>query len=156
MKQFKFLSENSKYLEPTIGFDTFRPVPTAYEPMRRNRFLVNFPEEFNIPEQFVSSVSRPSCTIHPDGFVPREEWSPITIVFTNVIGQNIINSLSNLTHTQRFEVKISLLDPTGVTAETWLLNNCTVNEILLDGLSYDIDELVEVKLILVPSHVIIY
>ena len=93
MKQFKFLSENSRHLESAIGFNTFRPAPTQYEPMRRNRFLVNFPEEFNIPEQFVSSVSTPSCTIYRECFVPRSEWSPITIVFTNVIGQNIINSL---------------------------------------------------------------
>lgn len=156
MKQFKFLSENSKYLEPTIGFDTFRPVPIQYEPMRRNRFLVNFPEDFNIPEQLVSSVSTPSCTIHRDYFEPRSEWSPITIAFTNVIGQNIINSLSNITHIQRFDVKISLLDPTGVVVETWLLNNCVGDEIILNNLSYDDDEVVEVKLSLIPSHVIIY
>jgi len=115
---------------------------THYEPKRNNRFLVEFPEQFNIESWVVQKINKPKYT--------NGVWEDIKIEFIDPIGPSTSQSLfgivnflktNNSNDKKLFDVKIKSLDPTNIEVEEWIINvekiltinfgdfNCNDNEI---------------------------
>jgi len=58
MGEFKFLRGFIEEFQNVQNQNRLN-MPVQYEPMRVNRFLVTFPESFNISPYFVRMVNRP-------------------------------------------------------------------------------------------------
>jgi hypothetical protein len=123
----------------------------AFEPKLNNRFIVNFPEELDIPSWCVSKITKPEYTY---------QWSPMTIVFRDPIAPSISQRIYNILESnikglpnQLKEFNITSVDPTGVEVENWLI---TVDEILYVNfgvLDYSDDNLQEVTLQIVNFYI---
>jgi len=164
MKNFKFFDHNKHFPINTIPeTNVFRHnidhmIPTQYEPMRRNRILVNFPDHMNIPTHFIREIERPRVVVESIDHLSPEphRWNPIRISFTEVIEQNITNILiQNYTQIIRFDMSIEMIDPTGVNVESWTLFDCIITEIFHDSLSYNFNDESNVHIMVQPNYVTI-
>jgi hypothetical protein len=169
MKNFKFFVDNNIFPINTIpGIDVFRenthPIaPTQYEPMRRNRFVVNFPDQMEIPTYLIREIERPRVVVNSvdDGngyMIPgQHRWEPIIVKFVEIIGQNITNKLiDHYVNNTRFDLYIEMLDPTGVTVETWSLMGCVIIDLNHDILTYNDDDVANLYLRVQPNYVTIH
>ena len=116
-----------------------------YEPMRQNRYLVQFPEEYQIQPWMVKSTSRPTVRRTNVGLM---EWDDIEFKFYDPIGPSIQRSLNDLLHGEyginnRIDVKIQMLGPVGDVVSEWIVNGL-ISEINFGNLSYDSNEMTEV------------
>lgn len=123
-------------------------VPLPYEPMRQNRYLVRFPEEFGISEYFVKSTSRPTIRRTNVGML---EWDDIEFKFHDPITPSVQQILFNFINGDngfhnRLEIKIQMLDPTGVVVSEWVVYGF-IKEIDFGELSYDSDELSQCRMV---------
>jgi hypothetical protein len=89
-----------------------RPIPeiARYEPKRMNRFLITFPEHFNIPQWVVFETSRPNMTIKSKKILGFElfkklVWSDMIITMRDPIGPSTSQSFMDLIHTNFYEKK---------------------------------------------------
>ena len=96
-----------------------------YEPARRNRFEVSFPEKYDIKPWVVHTCETPRVNFDYD----QPSWGPIKIELIDLIAPNTTKKVLNLCETfeRPMTVKIKTLDPTGVVIETWVI---TVSKIL--------------------------
>jgi len=169
MKNFKFFVDNNIFPIHTIpGIDVFRDntdpiVPIQYEPMRRNRFVVNFPDQMEIPTYLIREIERPRVVVNSvdDGngyMIPgQHRWEPIIVKFVEIIGQNITNKLiDHYVNNTRFDLYIEMLDPTGVTVETWSLMGCVIIDLNHDILTYNDDDVANLYLRVQPNYVTIH
>lgn len=123
--------------------------PFLYEPMRQNRFIVNFPNEFQIEPFYVRSVSCPRFNSE------RFSWELMTLELITPIGRNITGNLYRISYEyENFLFHISLLDPTGIVVEKWeiMVESYTVD---FGELNYESDEIRTVKLHVQPSNCVI-
>jgi hypothetical protein len=129
---------------------------TQYEPKRNNRFLVEFPEQFNIELWAVQKINKPKFT---DG-----KWEDIKIEFIDPIGPSTSQSLfgivnflktNNSNDKKLFDVKIKSLDPTGVEVEEWVVEVEKVLTINFGELDYADDKIQQPYLILKPLNCIL-
>lgn len=95
-----------------------------YELKKNNRFIVEFPEEFNMPAYFVKSINRPTFYINDN----ENWWGHIKIEFYDPIGPSMSQSLYKLiskymqkinNEDHLFEINVMMLDPTNEIVETW-------------------------------------
>jgi hypothetical protein len=91
-----------------------------WELKRMNRFIIQFPEEFNISEWSVQTANKPK-------FV-NGKWENITIGFTDPIGPSTSQGLMNIVYFLKekntenkkiFDIVMEMFDPTGVVVEKW-------------------------------------
>lgn len=126
-------------------------LPVPYEPKLANRFLVTLPDNFDLPEWTIFSITKPK--------LKKDKWQNITIVFTDPIGpstsQRLFHNVSGMGNAKAAEVpfdfKIESLDPTGVVVEKWTI---TVEKIVLIDFgdsNYAKSELQKPRLIVKPS-----
>jgi hypothetical protein len=148
-----------------------RPIPeiALYEPKRMNRFLIAFPEDFNIPVWGVSEASRPFMKLISKkifGFKLSKslQWDDLVIKLRDPIGPSTSQSLMELIHPdlknkhkvkEKFSLQIEMLDPTGVVVEKWQLDNCEFKSIDFGKLSYDNDNLVTCTLTIKLKDVVL-
>jgi len=85
----------------------------AFEPMLKNRWILNFPKKFGIPNWVVSSTSLPTYPINSGNRIFVELYDPINLSITD----KLIDALDK----QDFKIKIRMVDPTGVAIEKWTL-----------------------------------
>jgi hypothetical protein len=168
MTPFKLYREDEKTLAPVINIGTsFRPpgvflverdinyVPTSFEPLRQNRFLMTFPPEFNIPEYFVKNVTRPSCNFESNTRFGLSNWTwdDITVTFYDPVHPSIQERLyniitnTNLNTRNNYEFKIEMLDPTGIVVSSWVVLGF-INRIDNGLLDYGNDSLTETKMVI--------
>jgi len=110
---------------------------TQLEPQIINRFLIEFPEEFNIKSWHVLRVNKPKFT---DG-----KWENIKFIFNEPIGSSasiglisIINYLNiNKNKNLKFEIKLQSLDPVGLVIEEWIIKVKNVLTIDFGELDYE-------------------
>lgn len=128
-----------------------------YEPKRLNRFLLKFPDDFNIPDYFVSTTVRPSATLN-NGIV---EWANIEITLRDPIGPSMAERMHELflrvgsSYTNReFEYRIQLLGPVGDLVEEWVIRGF-VTQIDFGQLDYSSDELMDIKLTIRPTSCVL-
>ena len=129
---------------------------TQYEPKRNNRFLVEFPEQFNVQQWNVQKINKPKFS---DG-----KWENIKIEFIDPIAPSTSQSLFKIVEFLKtnvndsktlFDVKIKSLDPTGVEVEEWVVNIEKVLTINFGELDYSDDKIQQPYLILKPLDCIL-
>jgi len=129
---------------------------TQYEPKRNNRFLVEFPEQFNVQQWVVQKINKPKFS---DG-----KWENIKIEFIDPIVPSTSQSLFKIVEFLKtnvndsktlFNIKIKSLDPTGVEVEEWVVNVEKVLTINFGELDYGDVKIQQPYLILKPLYCIL-
>ena len=127
VKEFGFEDDKKK------GTRLFRPVPSNHEPYRNNRFEIEFP---GIPPYFFNSYSYMGTDIHSkkrlfsSNKIIKDDYSifKVNLLFPHEV--DICEKLISLEGKPNVgDVKIHLLDPTGVRMRTILIPDCQVTEI---------------------------
>jgi hypothetical protein len=157
--------------------DLLMKMPIPYEPKRKNRFIMSF-NDLGINEWYVESTSRPSLTINstPIDFLNTKtyvagkyEWGEISVTFRDPIGPSASQALMEWVrlHAEsvtgrmgyaagyKRDIFLSLLDPTGVVIEKWVLKNTFLTKVDFQGLSYAEDGLVTIQASLRPDYCVL-
>jgi hypothetical protein len=157
--------------------DLLMKMPIPYEPKRKNRFIMSF-NDLGINEWYVESTSRPSLTINstPIDFLNTKtyvagkyEWGEISVTFRDPIGPSASQALMEWVrlHAEsvtgrmgyaagyKRDIFLSLLDPTGVVIEKWVLKNTFLTKVDFQGLSYSEDGLVTIQASLRPDYCVL-
>ena len=134
-------------------FNNNRYAP-IYEPKRKNRYLITFPEKFHIQQYVIQKAERPRMKVIRKkilGFEISKKvvWDDIVIKFIDPIGPSTSQALMGLVYPDKnkhriideeFNFNIEMIDPTGTVVERWLLENCKIKSIDFGDLSYSSDE----------------
>ena len=163
----------------TITLETFeenwqfnRAIPEVgrYELKRMNRFLITFPEHFNIPQWVTFEASRPSARLITKDILgvklfKKLVWDDMIIKMNDPIGPSTSQSLMDLIHKSlyekkqliknKFNLKLEMLDPVGHVVEKWALSNCEFKSIDFGELSYQIDDPVVCSLVIKLGDVVL-
>ena len=157
--------------------DLLMKMPIPYEPKRKNRFIMSF-NDLGINEWYVESTSRPSLTINstPIDFLNTKtyvagkyEWGEISVTFRDPLGPSATQALMEWVrlHAEsvtgrmgyaagyKRDIFLSLLDPTGVVIEKWVLKNTFLTKVDFQGLSYSEDGLVTIQASLRPDYCVL-
>ena len=142
-------------------------MPVPYEPLRKNRFILRFPDELGIQEWWVSTTSRPKYTsaeveipfLNTSTYViGRFNWESISVTFRDPIGPSASQALmewvrlhsESVTGRQGYaagykkDVELEMLDPTGVVVQKWILQSCQLNDVDFGGLDYSSSDLADI------------
>jgi hypothetical protein len=127
---------------------------TYYEPKFCNRYLVEFPEQFQFVQWSVRTVNKPKYT--------NGEWENIKVEFSDPIGPSTSQSLyrvveylinkKNSGDNSMFDIKIQSLDPTGVVIEEWIINIKEILTINFGDLDYQNSDILKPYLIIKPRY----
>jgi hypothetical protein len=127
---------------------------TYYEPKFCNRFLVEFPEQFQFVKWCVTNINKPKFT--------NGEWENIKVEFNDPIGPSTSQSLyrvveylinkKNSGDNSMFDIKIKSLDPTGVVIEEWIINIKEILTINFGDLDYQNNDILKPYLIIKPRY----
>jgi hypothetical protein len=129
---------------------------TQYEPKRNDRFLVEFPEQFNVQQWSIQKINKPKFT---DG-----KWENIKVEFIDPIAPSTSQSLFKIVEFLKinvndskilFNIKIKSLDPTGVGVEEWVIDVEKVLTINFGELDYGDDKIQQPYLILKPLNCVL-
>jgi hypothetical protein len=121
---------------------------TQYSDLKTNtRFLVIFPEDFNIKPFQVKSITRPSLTINKKTFMgvkygTTAEVSTVSIEFIDFINDSMrLNEklYEVLKDYKMFNFTIQILNPNNIVIEEILLGGCFITKIDFSPLSYGDD-----------------
>ena len=141
-----FIPVRGNHVPPALPVYTGQIRP--YEPMRENRFLLNFPDEFNIPEYMVKSTQRPTWI--------NGNWNSMSIVLYDPIGPSMAQSVFNLIQQPEvinnpFTYHLRILDPVGIVIEDWSIT-CKIYSCRFGDLSYSSDDICKICLSVVPNQ----
>ena len=82
--------------------DMLMRMPVPYEPLKKNRFILRFPDELGIQEWWVSTTSRPKYTSEETEIpflntstyvIGRFKWETISVTFRDPIGPSATQAL---------------------------------------------------------------
>ncbi len=158
--------------------DLLTKMPFPYEPKKKNRFILRFPDSLGINEWFVQSASRPKITIKSNDIpflntkryvAGMYEWNPITVKLLDPIGPSAAQAMMEWVRLHAEEVtgrmgyaagykkdiELEMLDPTGVVIEKWLLIGTFLTNVDFGSLSYDDDKLADIKATLRPDYCVL-
>jgi hypothetical protein len=122
-------------------------MPMMYEPHRPNRWLLRFPDDFDLPEYCVNKVS--NLKHYSNG---KGSWKPITITLFDIIGVYATKKLiKNLNHIPLM-VQLEKLDPIGVCVEKISIFAKEV-DIDFGEFDYACDDLSKIKIKIIPTKV---
>lgn len=128
---------------------------TPYEPKKNNRFLVEFPEQFDIKYWVVKKINNPKYT--------NGEWENIKIEFNDPIDPSTSKGLYSIINFLKinygndnkiFEIKIKLLDPIGDEVEVWVISGAILT-INFGELDYSDNNILQPYLIFKPLNCIL-
>ena len=126
----------------------------AYEPMKKNRFLVKFPDQFGGIESFcVSSIKRPS-------WERLNGWCDITVRLVDLLSQSVTKKLWDFIRWQEKETNretalmfvIESLEPTGLVVERWEIFGLVIR-VEFEELAYDSDDVSSTKVTIAPIDI---
>jgi len=143
-------------------------MPVPYEPLRKNRFILRFPDELGIQEWWVSTAARPNYTsqeveipfLNTSTFVAgRFQWETMQVVFRDPIGPSATQALmewirlhsESVTGRQGYaagykkDVELELLDPTGVVIEKWILQGTMLTSVNFNDLDYGSSDVADIN-----------
>ena len=158
--------------------DLLLKMPTHYEPLRKNRFVLRFPADLGIQEWYVASASRPgvSQTAKPIQFLNTETyvagryvWDTINVVLNDPIAPSATQAVmewerlhsESVTGRQGYaagykrDVELCMLDPTGVVVQLWILKGCFIDNVKFGDVNYSDDGLTQITLTLRPDYCIL-
>ena len=147
--------------------DLLMRMPVPYEPLRKNRFILRFPDELGIQEWWVSTTSRPKYTsqeveipfLNTSTYViGRFNWDSIQVTFRDPIGPSATQALmewvrlhsETVTGRQGYaagykkDIELEMLDPTGVVVQKWILQGTQLNDVDFGGLDYSSNDLADI------------
>ena len=147
--------------------DLLMRMPVPYEPLRKNRFILRFPDELGIQEWWVSTTSRPKYTsaeveipfLNTSTYViGRFNWESISVTFRDPIGPSATQALmewvrlhsETVTGRQGYaagykkDIELEMLDPTGVVVQKWILQGTQLNDVDFGGLDYSSNDLADI------------
>ena len=147
--------------------DLLLKMPVQYEPLRKNRWVLRFPDDFGIQEWTLVSASRPKITQAPveiqfmntsTWVLGRYTWEDINVVFNDPIAPSTSQAIMEWVRLQsesatgrqgyaagyKRDIELDMLDPTGVTVQHWVLKNCFLTNVEFGDLSYSEDSLAQV------------
>lgn len=151
--------------------DLLMKMPTPYEPLRKNRFLIRFPSDLGMQEWWLASAARPTIT-QSDVEIPflntstyvvgRFVWETIDVVLRDPIGPSATQAVmewvrlssESVTGRQGYaagykkDVYINMLDPTGVVVQSWLLQGTFPTTVNFGDLSMDDDAVADITMTL--------
>lgn len=118
-----------------------------YEPKKNNKFVVEFPIEFNIVEFTVNTITNPKYI--------NGEWQDIHITFYDLICPSTTMGLYNLIkytkdNNQEFTIKIKSLNQNGENVGTWSIIVKDTFTIDFGNLDYTSSEPQIIKMNLTP------
>ena len=122
-----------------------------YEPMRKNRYIFEFPKEIEIPMYCVQKVS--NLTFNID-----QGWDDLVVSIIPIPKENILKKLvdyiNNLENRRAVTFQLKNLDPTGVELQTFSITGlpCAID---FDDLDYASDKLSKIKLYIKVYQVIV-
>ena len=148
--------------------DLLMRMPVPYEPLRKNRFILRFPDELGIQEWWVSTTSRPKYTsqeveipfLNTSTYVVgRFNWDSISVTFRDPIGPSATQALmewvrlhsESVTGRQGYaagykkDVELELLDPTGVVIEKWILQGTMLTSVNFNDLDYGSSDVADIN-----------
>jgi hypothetical protein len=151
--------------------DLLMRMPVPYEPLRKNRFILRFPDELGIQEWWVSTTSRPKYTsqeveipfLNTSTYViGRFNWETIDVTFRDPIGPSATQALmewirlhsESVTGRQGYaagykkDVELELLDPTGVVIEKWILQGTMITSANFGDLDYSSSDIADISVTL--------
>lgn len=116
-----------------------------FEPKKRDRFIVNLPEEFGIPAYLIKSIAFNELY---NSLAQRFEFQLEIYETTDISVSKILKDkmLSQINDFSKFNVEVVLLDSVGVCLNTWKLSGCFITEVSLPELSYDKSEALMIKI----------
>ena len=158
--------------------DMLMRMPVPYEPLRKNRFILRFPDELGIQEWWVSTTSRPKYTSEETKIdflntstyvVGRFTWESISVTFRDPIGPSATQALMEWVrlHSEsvtgrmgyaagyKKDIDLEMLDPTGVAVEKWILQGTFLTDVNFDSLGYSDDALATISATLRPDRCIL-
>jgi len=158
--------------------DLLMRMPTQYEPKRKNRFIVTFPDFLGINSWYVESASRPTIDIgkkdikflNTETYVAGQfKWNEITIKFRDPIGPSASQAVMEWVRLHAESVTgrmgyaagykqqliLEMLDPTGVAVEKWILEGCQITKASFGDVGYGGDDLAMVDLTVQPDRCIL-
>lgn len=129
--------------------------PTSFELKYNNRFIVEFPEKFDINKWVIKNINKPKYT--------NSEWENIKIEFYDPIRPSTSQALFNIVNfielhkdkKKLFDIYIKSLDPTGCVIEKWVISVEKVLTINFGDLEYNNDELQTPYIIIKPINCIL-
>lgn len=139
--------------------------PPDLEPMRKNRFLVVFPDELGIHPIFVRSITLPKVEVisvaEPAYFgrfrvSERIEVTDCLLKLMPSCGKDLLKNLLDIQkRSKNFDFRVQMLDPTGMVVEEYKMISSVLKEISVETLDYKNDESVYYNVRLAVSHFII-
>lgn len=157
------------------------PLAAAFEPKRNNRWVLELPEELGIESWMVKSIPRPRMRARTEHINGGYDCPPFWVRFMDPIGPSVTQKLwdlylginnSNLEigqqHEARIEnliirfdnirrfgmdMKLKMLDPTGVVVESWDIKGCKVLDFDFGNLDYGDDSTAECGVRVKPRQV---
>ena len=120
-----------------------------YEPLRNNRFLLGFPEQFQIPEYVFRSCTRPSYMLNRGWEdIVLEMYDPITpslsqilLPFMEYCRDNRLQDNTPFDAAPLFTFIINLLDPVGAIVSQWFISVKNLEQLTWSPLEYNDENL---------------
>lgn len=145
--------------------------PTNIEPMRKNRFLVVFPEDFGIHPILVRSIILPETKIveiYESSYFSRirttgrVEVSDCVLKIMSPCGEGLLKKLVDYQTLQsvelrkrNFDFSVQMLDPIGMVVDEYKMMGSVLKEIKVEKLDYADDQPVLYEITIGVSHLII-
>ena len=121
--------------------------PMTFEPFRPNRWVLNFPNDFDLPEYCVNKVSK--LKHYSEG---KGGWKKMTITLLDIIGVEATKKLLANLNEIPLKVRLKKLDPTGAVIETIDIFSKKIN-IDFGEFDYACDDLGKIKIAIFPTKV---
>ena len=154
----------------------FRGTPIQYEPLKNNRFLIEFPAELSIENFIVKSVTRPSFSINkvPIPYFDQEvfvtgkvTYAPVTFTFINHQAPSTTQKLmewfrlhhETLTNRSGYAagykktILLKQTDPSGIEVARWTLFDCQIESLDFGTSDYGDDGVQEVTMTVQPDRI---
>jgi hypothetical protein len=149
MNNFKFFSGGVSNNNETI---TQLRIPLPFEPLRTNRFILTS-NTFPIESNFIKSVNRPSYSIVNNHIV----WDDFVIELYEPIAPSITQRIFDTSRTEGngltiHELKIEMLDPTGVVVQSWKIYGF-IRDVNLGVLDYSNNDITNLTITFRVTHV---
>jgi hypothetical protein len=158
--------------------DLLTKMPFPYEPKKKNRFILRFPDSLGINEWFVQSTSRPKITIKSNDIpflntkryvAGMYEWGTIQVKLLDPIGPSAAQAMMEWVRLHAEEVtgrmgyaagykkdiELEMLDPTGVVIEKWQLVDTFLTDVDFGSLGYGEDGLANITVTLRPDYCVL-
>jgi hypothetical protein len=138
-------------------------VPVALEPKKNNRFVVEFPNDFDIETWLFNKVTKPKFN------TLNNKWCDVEIVLIDTIGPSASQKIYTLLkwcskrkqylaeqkiYEELFDFSIFSLDPTGIRVEQWIISVADIEFCFGTG-DYGSDDLATVKLTIKPKNCVL-